>query len=35
MRERAGAVGARLQIGAAPDGRGSEVRLELPAGSRA
>lgn len=35
MRERAAAIGARLQIGAAPEGRGSEVRLELSAGSRA
>jgi two-component system sensor histidine kinase UhpB len=35
MRERASAVSARLDIGGAPSGPGSEVRLELPAGARA
>jgi len=30
MRERAGAIGGRVRVGAPPEGPGSEVRLEVP-----
>jgi signal transduction histidine kinase len=32
MRERADAIGARLEVGEGPGGTGTVVRLELPSG---